>query len=93
MITQEVMPEYADMGTVGIITPYRSQAEEINKVIGSDNTSTMNKYQGRECDTINKSMVDSATSQNPFVHSAQWQRYAAGHKHSPTQCLHPVQQF
>ena len=32
VITQEVMPEYADMGTVGIITPYRSQAEEINKV-------------------------------------------------------------
>ncbi len=48
VITQEVMPEYADMGTVGIITPYRSQAEEINKVIGSDIASTVHKYQGRE---------------------------------------------
>ena len=60
VITQEVMPEYADMGTVGIITPYRSQAEEINKVIGSDIASTVHKYQGRECDTIIMSMVDNS---------------------------------
>ncbi len=58
VITQEVMPEYADMGTVGIITPYRSQAEEINKSIGSDIASTVHKYQGRECDTIIMSTVD-----------------------------------
>lgn len=57
------MPEYADMGTVGIITPYRSQAEEINKVIGSDITSTVHKYQGRECDTIIMSMVDNAPTE------------------------------
>lgn len=60
VITQEVMPEYADMGTVGIITPYRTQAEEINKAIGSDIASTVHKYQGRECDTIIMSMVDNA---------------------------------
>ena len=63
VITQEVMPEYADMGTVGIITPYRSQAEEINKVIGSDIASTVHKYQGRECDTIIMSMVDNAPTE------------------------------
>ena len=58
VITQEVMPEYVDMGTVGIITPYRSQAEEINKAIGADIASTVHKYQGRECDTIIMSTVD-----------------------------------
>ena len=63
VITQEVMPEYADMGTVGIITPYRSQAEEINKAIGSDIASTVHKYQGRECDTIIMSTVDNAPTE------------------------------
>ena len=60
VITHEVLPEYADAGTVGIITPYRSQAEEINKAIESDIASTVHKYQGRECDTIIMSTVDSA---------------------------------
>ena len=63
VITQEVMPEYVDMGTVGIITPYRSQAEEINKVIGADIASTVHKYQGRECDTIIMSTVDNAPTE------------------------------
>ena len=63
VITQEMMPEYADMGTVGIITPYRTQAEEINKVIGSDIASTVHKYQGRECDTIIMSMVDNVPTE------------------------------
>ena len=48
VITQEVMSEYVDMGTVGIITPYRSQAEEINKAIETEIASTEHKYQGRE---------------------------------------------
>lgn len=63
VITQEVIPEYVDMGTVGIITPYRSQAEEINKAIGTDIASTVHKYQGRECDTIIMSMVDNAPTE------------------------------
>ena len=63
VITQEVMPEYAYMGTVGIITPYRTQAEEINKAIGSDIASTVHKYQGRECDTIIMSMVDNVPTE------------------------------
>ena len=63
VITQEVMPEYAGMGTVGIITPYRSQAEEINKALGADIASTVHRYQGRECDTIIMSMVDNAPTE------------------------------
>jgi len=63
VITQEVMPEYANMGTVGIITPYRSQAEEINKTIGDDIASTVHKYQGRECDTIIMSTVDNTPTE------------------------------
>lgn len=58
VIVHEVMPEYAGKGSVGIITPYRLQAEEINKALGSDIASTVHKYQGRECETIIMSMVD-----------------------------------
>ena len=58
VITQEAMPEYTSKGSVGIITPYRIQAEELNKALGSDIASTVHKYQGRECETIIMSMVD-----------------------------------
>ena len=58
VITQEVMPQYSELGTIGIITPYRQQAAEINKALGQDIASTVHKYQGRECDTIIMSMVD-----------------------------------
>ena len=63
VVTQEVMPEYADVGSVGIITPYRLQAEEINKAIGTDIASTVHKYQGRECDTIIMSTVDNVPTE------------------------------
>lgn len=58
VIVQEVLPQCADSGSIGIITPYRQQADEINKVLGKDIASTVHKYQGRECDTIIMSMVD-----------------------------------
>ncbi len=58
VITQEVMPKYKDMDSVGIITPYRNQAEETNKALGRTIASTVHKYQGRECDTIIISTVD-----------------------------------
>lgn len=58
VIVKEVMPQYVGEGSVGIITPYRLQAEEINKALGMDIASTVHKYQGRECDTIIMSMVD-----------------------------------
>ena len=57
-IVEEVMPQYAESGSIGIITPYRSQAIAINKALGKDIASTVHKYQGRECDTIIMSMVD-----------------------------------
>lgn len=58
VIKQEVMPEFANSESVGIITPYRDQANEVNKALGQDIASTVHKYQGRECDTIIMSMVD-----------------------------------
>ena len=58
VIQQEVIPEYADSESVGIITPYRDQADEVNKALGQDIASTVHKYQGRECDTIIMSTVD-----------------------------------
>ena len=47
VIVQEVLPQYTDKGSVGIITPYRDQAEAINKILGQDIASTVHKYQGR----------------------------------------------
>ena len=58
VIKQEVMPEFANSKSVGIITPYRDQANEVNKALGQDIASTVHKYQGRECDTIIMSTVD-----------------------------------
>lgn len=57
-IAQEVMPEYANSGSLGIITPYRTQAAALNKALDKDISSTVHKYQGRECNAIIMSMVD-----------------------------------
>lgn len=58
VINKEVMPTCNNFESVGIITPYRLQAQEINKDLGLNIASTVHKYQGRECDTIIMSMVD-----------------------------------
>ena len=58
VIVKELLSEYKEEDSVGIITPYRDQAYAINNVIGRDIASTVHKYQGRECDTIIMSMVD-----------------------------------
>lgn len=58
VIVKEVLSEYREGDSVGIITPYRDQAYAINQAIGRDIASTVHKYQGRECDTIIMSMVD-----------------------------------
>ena len=63
VIVQEVMPEFAGEGSVGIITPYNAQAEKINAVLGKDIASTVHKYQGRECDTIILTTVDNAPTE------------------------------
>ena len=58
VIVKEILSEYKEEDSVGIITPYRDQAYAINQAIGRDIASTVHKYQGRECDTIIMSMVD-----------------------------------
>lgn len=63
VIQQEILQEYCNMGTIGIITPYRLQAEKINGTLGNDIASTVHKYQGRECDTIIMSMVDNTRTE------------------------------
>lgn len=60
VIIQEVMPDYSESDSVGIITPYRNQAIAINRALGKDIASTVHKFQGRECDAIIMSMVDNA---------------------------------
>mgnify|MGYP004617498327 CR=1 FL=1 len=62
-IVKEVMPEYACLDNIGIITPYKAQAEEINRALGKDIASTVHKYQGRECDTIILSTVDNSPTE------------------------------
>lgn len=63
VIAQEVMPQYAGLGSVGIITPYRLQANAINLSLKKDIASTVHKFQGRECDTIIMSMVDNCPTE------------------------------
>lgn len=63
VITQEVMPQFSKSDNVGIITPYRLQADEINQALGKDIASTVHKFQGRECDAIILSMVDNTPTE------------------------------
>lgn len=63
VIKEEVMPQFSETESVGIITPYRLQAEEINKTLGKDIASTVHKFQGRECDAIILSMVDNVPTE------------------------------
>lgn len=63
VIISEVLPECKDTESIGIITPYRAQAEAINQAVGKDIASTVHKYQGRECDTIIMSTVDNAPTE------------------------------
>ncbi|MBQ8996590.1 AAA family ATPase [Candidatus Saccharibacteria bacterium] len=48
------------LNKVGIITPYRNQADEIAKQIPGVNADTIHKFQGRECDEIIISTVDNS---------------------------------
>jgi len=60
VIKQEVMPALAGDKSVGIISPYRNQTEQINLQLNRDIASTVHKFQGRECDAIIMSMVDNS---------------------------------
>lgn len=57
------MQQFSENENVGIITPYRLQAEEINKTLEKDIASTVHKFQGRECDAIILSMVDNVPTE------------------------------
>ncbi|MCQ5128315.1 AAA domain-containing protein [Butyricicoccus faecihominis] len=65
VIIQEVLtaPEFAmDQGSIGIVTPYRKQADEAGRIIsGGVQSDTVHKYQGREKDTMIMSTVLSGT--------------------------------
>ena len=63
VILKEVMSEHLKTESIGIITPYRDQANAINAALGKDIASTVHKYQGRECDTIIMSMVDNSPTE------------------------------
>ena len=65
VIIQEVLdaPELAiEQGNIGIVTPYRKQADEAGRLIsGGVQSDTVHKYQGREKDTMIMSTVLSGT--------------------------------
>lgn len=63
VIKHEVMPQFNDTESIGIISPYRIQSEEINKALNRNIASTVHKYQGRECDTIIMSTVDNVPTE------------------------------
>lgn len=63
VIIQEVLPKCTESESIGIITPYRAQAQAINQAVGKEIASTVHKYQGRECDTIIMSMVDNSPTE------------------------------
>lgn len=65
VIIQEVLnaPEFAmEQGNIGIVTPYRKQADEAGRLVsGGVQSDTVHKYQGREKDTMIMSTVLSGT--------------------------------
>ena len=63
VLKNEVLPRLAPGEDVGIITPYNSQVNELNRQIPDIEASTIHKYQGREKDTIILSTVDDQISE------------------------------
>ncbi len=70
----EVLPKLQDTApeNIGIIAPYRAQAEEFSKEIGNDSIEidTVHKFQGREKDVIVLATVDDEVtdfSDDPFL--------------------------
>lgn len=63
VIQTEVLPHLNKDGSIGIITPFREQAQVINSQLSTDMASTVHKYQGRECDSIILSIVDNKISE------------------------------
>lgn len=60
-------------GSVGIISPYRQQVSELNRVLEADaavEVDTVHKYQGREKDVVILSTVANQVAVNDFVDQA-----------------------
>jgi superfamily I DNA and/or RNA helicase len=75
VIFNEIIPEQhidVEKQTVGIISPYRLQANELQKVIGTQNikADTVHKYQGRERDIMILTTVSNDIKVNDFVDNA-----------------------
>ena len=63
VVKNEVLPLLDPSEDVGIITPYNSQVNELNRQLPDIEASTIHKYQGREKDTIILSTVDDQISE------------------------------
>lgn len=69
VIKEEVISEYnLDMKEIGIIAPYKEQANKVCLEIEGSDSSTVHKFQGKEKDTIIISTVDDEISE--FVDDA-----------------------
>ncbi len=72
VVFEEIIPEQkinCHKQSVGIISPYRLQTDELKKVIGTRNieADTVHKYQGREKDVIILTTVANEVAANDFV--------------------------
>ncbi|WP_186579753.1 AAA domain-containing protein [Aquibacillus kalidii] len=72
VIINEVIPEHKKLGktdSIGIIAPFRQQANELQKVTGDTDieADTVHKYQGREKDIIILSTVSNEMNANDFA--------------------------
>jgi superfamily I DNA and/or RNA helicase len=72
VIFEEIIPNQnidIEAQSVGIISPYRLQTDELKKTIGTSNieADTVHKYQGREKDTIILTTVANEIAKNDFV--------------------------
>lgn len=69
IISKEVLPTLKSDSSLGIITPFRDQANQIEFQLGSKNieSDTVHKYQGREKDIIIMSTVSNSIEKGSFV--------------------------
>lgn len=67
IILEEVIPKLEDDQSIGIISPYRDQCNELKKIVDNGNIQidTVHKYQGREKDIVILSTVSNKI--NDFV--------------------------
>ncbi|MEQ6378588.1 AAA domain-containing protein [Bacillaceae bacterium S4-13-56] len=69
VVIQEILPSHQNAGTIGIISPYRDQADELVKAIKDSDieADTVHKFQGRERDVVVLTTVSNEVIANDFV--------------------------